>query len=245
LSQPFASPKNALGVCDRCGFQYKLTQLRSEVVDLHVTGFLVCPECWDPDQPQLQVGRWPINDPQAVRNPRPPQGLTQSRYGDAIRYDFTSSADDFTLTGDIGSGETTYGTVTHQSASQTLLSEPYDTATGRLLNGIISPTVSVDASEYEFVRCRVKINSDPVPGPNSAYVGQMYWRTVAGAYPYSAVSTGNYDWFSMGDPYQLLTWELRNDADWAGTIIGLYWVFFSGLTTSGEYEIDYVRFEKE
>jgi len=31
---------------------------------------LVCPECWDPDQPQLQLGMFPVDDPQAVRNPR-------------------------------------------------------------------------------------------------------------------------------------------------------------------------------
>ena len=31
----------------------------------------VCPECWDPDQPQLQLGMYPVNDPQAVREPRP------------------------------------------------------------------------------------------------------------------------------------------------------------------------------
>jgi hypothetical protein len=31
----------------------------------------VCPTCWDPDQPQLQLGLYPVNDPQALRNPRP------------------------------------------------------------------------------------------------------------------------------------------------------------------------------
>jgi hypothetical protein len=32
---------------------------------------LVCPTCWEPDQPQLQLGMYPVNDPQALRNPRP------------------------------------------------------------------------------------------------------------------------------------------------------------------------------
>ena len=32
---------------------------------------LVCPTCWEPDQPQLSLGLYPVNDPQAVRNPRP------------------------------------------------------------------------------------------------------------------------------------------------------------------------------
>jgi len=31
----------------------------------------VCPSCWEPDQPQLQLGLYPVNDPQAVREPRP------------------------------------------------------------------------------------------------------------------------------------------------------------------------------
>jgi hypothetical protein len=34
------------------------------------TDTLVCSSCWDPDQPQLQLGMYPVDDPQAVRNPR-------------------------------------------------------------------------------------------------------------------------------------------------------------------------------
>ena len=32
---------------------------------------LGCDTCWDPDQPQLQLGMYPVDDPQALRNPRP------------------------------------------------------------------------------------------------------------------------------------------------------------------------------
>ena len=39
---------------------------------------LVCPECWDPDQPQLQLGMYPVDDPQGVRNPRPDNTYYQS-----------------------------------------------------------------------------------------------------------------------------------------------------------------------
>lgn len=45
------------------------------------TGLLVCEECWDPDQPQNHLGRNPVNDPQALRNPRPDKSLTESRFG--------------------------------------------------------------------------------------------------------------------------------------------------------------------
>ena len=31
---------------------------------------MVCDTCWDPDQPQLQLGMYPVDDPQAVRDPR-------------------------------------------------------------------------------------------------------------------------------------------------------------------------------
>ena len=57
-------------MCDRCGFQFKLTALKKEVLKTKLYNLLVCPTCWDPDQPQLQLGMYPVDDPQAVRNPR-------------------------------------------------------------------------------------------------------------------------------------------------------------------------------
>jgi hypothetical protein len=41
------------------------------VIKLKQVNILVCPECWDPDQPQLHLGMYPVNDPQAIRDPRP------------------------------------------------------------------------------------------------------------------------------------------------------------------------------
>jgi hypothetical protein len=71
MSNRFASAKNAICECDVCGFRFRLTQLRPLVIKTKVTNILACPECWNPDQPQLQVGMWPVDDPQAIRNPRP------------------------------------------------------------------------------------------------------------------------------------------------------------------------------
>ena len=71
MGSPFEVGKKAFGFCDRCGFRYLLVDLRVEVVDLQNTSIRVCPECFDPDQPQLQLGRYVFNDPQALRNPRP------------------------------------------------------------------------------------------------------------------------------------------------------------------------------
>jgi hypothetical protein len=31
----------------------------------------VCKSCWNSDHPQLQLGMYPVNDPQAIRQPRP------------------------------------------------------------------------------------------------------------------------------------------------------------------------------
>jgi hypothetical protein len=70
MGNRFASAKNSIAICDRCGFQFKLTTLRKEVVKTKINNTLVCSSCWDPDQPQLQLGMYPVDDPQAVRNPR-------------------------------------------------------------------------------------------------------------------------------------------------------------------------------
>ena len=67
----FASGKWAISQCDRCGFRYKLKQLKSIVIKTKNVNLLVCPECWEQDQPQLQLGMYPVDDPQALRNPRP------------------------------------------------------------------------------------------------------------------------------------------------------------------------------
>jgi hypothetical protein len=71
MGNKFSSGKYAIAECDRCGFRYKLKELRSETVKLKVIGNKVCPTCWTPDHPQLQLGMYPVEDPQAVRNPRP------------------------------------------------------------------------------------------------------------------------------------------------------------------------------
>ena len=67
----YASGKHAIAECDRCGQRYKLTQLKKLTIKTKQVSIKVCPECWDPDQPQLQLGMYPVNDPQAVREPRP------------------------------------------------------------------------------------------------------------------------------------------------------------------------------
>ena len=70
MGNRFANGKKAIAICDRCGFQFRLSLLRKLVVKQKIYNTLVCPTCWDPDQPQLMLGEFPVDDPQALRNPR-------------------------------------------------------------------------------------------------------------------------------------------------------------------------------
>jgi hypothetical protein len=71
MPNKFASGKYAIAQCDRCDQRYKLKELRTQTVKTKPFKIKVCKSCWDPDHPQLQLGMYPVNDPQAVREPRP------------------------------------------------------------------------------------------------------------------------------------------------------------------------------
>ena len=71
MATPYASGKYSIAECDRCGQQFKLKQLKTEVIKTKTYQLKVCSVCWDPDQPQLQLGMYPVVDPQAVYQPRP------------------------------------------------------------------------------------------------------------------------------------------------------------------------------
>ena len=78
MGNRFASGKNAISECDRCDFRYPLKVLRREVIKGRNYELLVCPTCWDPDQPQLHLGEFPVDDPQGLRNPRPDRSYVAS-----------------------------------------------------------------------------------------------------------------------------------------------------------------------
>lgn len=79
MSGDFASNKRAHAYCDRCGFRSPLKDLKKLVINDRVTAIKVCPTCWEPDHPQLRVGRIDTRDPQALREPRPDPDLASSR----------------------------------------------------------------------------------------------------------------------------------------------------------------------
>ena len=73
----YASGKYAFGYCDITGFRYKLSDLVPLVRDGRDTGLRVGYD--QLDNPQYELGRMSISDPQALRNPRPPKALADSR----------------------------------------------------------------------------------------------------------------------------------------------------------------------
>jgi hypothetical protein len=78
MSNRFASGKWAIAECDRCDQRFKLKVLKREIIKTKNYELLVCPECWDPDHPQLQLGMYPVDDPQGLRNPRPDRSYVAS-----------------------------------------------------------------------------------------------------------------------------------------------------------------------
>jgi len=71
MANRFANGRKAFGFCDVCGFRFDLKKLKNLVVKTKQTQIKACQQCWTPDQPQLQLGMYPIADPQAIRDPRP------------------------------------------------------------------------------------------------------------------------------------------------------------------------------
>jgi hypothetical protein len=78
MGNRFASGKKAISECDRCGQRFLLKKLKKEIIKGKNFDLLVCPECWDPDQPQLHLGEFPVDDPQALRDPRPDRSYVAS-----------------------------------------------------------------------------------------------------------------------------------------------------------------------
>jgi len=79
MGSSFAQGKKAFGFCDVCGQRCDLHKLKALTVGLKVTNIRACPECWEPDHPQLNIRARSMNDPQALRNPRPDTSQAESR----------------------------------------------------------------------------------------------------------------------------------------------------------------------
>ena len=75
MTTGFASGRIAHGFCERCGGRCKLSLMKKLIINEKLINEKVCPDCWDPDQPQLHIGRVDKNDPQALREARPDTSL--------------------------------------------------------------------------------------------------------------------------------------------------------------------------
>lgn len=80
MGNRFSSAKNSIAECDRCGFRYKLKELKKLTIKTKQVTVKVCKNCWEEDHPQLQLGMYPVQDPQAVREPRPDTSYRQAGY---------------------------------------------------------------------------------------------------------------------------------------------------------------------
>ena len=249
MGRPFASGRKALGICDRCGFQYLLHQLRPEVVDLNETNLLVCPTCWDPDQPQLQLGRWPVDDPQALRNPSP-NGWGGGREEGWLAYEFKENAEGW---------DTNEGQVTYNSDTESITwSYNYDS------DGTVeAPTISIQDGEslsygttdfavntalYRYVRFRVRLLEKPNPITLRKGSASLSWFRFSnysnfdtplaanGAPAYSAMGSDVVDLiFDMNDKNSLGS---TNNA-WTGTLRRMRMAPFT-MVAGSSFEMEFL-----
>ena len=183
----YAKGSKAFGFCDRCGFRYNLKELRTETVNLSSTNLRVCPVCWDPDQPQNMLGRIPIDDPQALRDPRPLGGVSGRDLPAAYREDFSTGTAQTSPTR-IDGWWVVNGTLTWNE-SRKALNLVGDDSSGdphiyRGYNGEnnVPDYLSIDTSVYKYVVTQFTVNRYPLrePGdilPPAGFQGWLFWGT--------------------------------------------------------------------
>ena len=187
MSERFASGQNALAECDVCGFQYRLRQLKPLVIKAVVTGIKACPECWNPDQPQLMLGTFPVNDPQAIRDPRPDfTGYPESR----ARLQPADPIFAFGHVGEVSIVLTTTLTVTVSGGKF-------------YIDGVLTPTLTLfEGNTYKLDQSAITNNNHPLKfstTPDGTWGGGAEYTTGvttsgvpgnAGAYTQIVVATG-------------------------------------------------------
>jgi hypothetical protein len=207
-----------------------LHDLKSEVVNQNKTGFLVCPTCWDPDQPQYQLGKIPISEIEAVRNPRPDLGVDASRYGSFVGgVQIESVRDDFLTDADGWSAANASIAVAYVSANKSI--EVTEVSTGSQHK--ITKSVSIDSSIYKNVRASIQLTTRPDP---FEWLGRMHWTGGNS----KQIESPNF--YAMGDNKHVLTWDMLGNSDWTGTVNLVEFELFGSNALNGVYELDYIRF---
>lgn len=169
----YASKRYAKGVCDMCGrADLKLIELRKEVYNQRPTGFLVCSDCWDEDNQQLQLGRYPVDDAQALENPRPDAGVDISR----ILWGF----------GPVGNPTTQILGQTGQASISTTVPAPYTASAVRFDGATILNNAALVATDNSFVSMSYWIkttvagsNQQPIFGTTGGVFIESYQQLAA------------------------------------------------------------------
>lgn len=76
---PYASGRHAVAECDICGSRCEYRKLVRYIYNQKWNGLMVHPECYDVDNPQLQVGKQFRPEAMALMNARPDTGIAASR----------------------------------------------------------------------------------------------------------------------------------------------------------------------
>ena len=221
-SAPFAVGSKALGICDRCGFEYLLKTLKDEVVDLDQTCLLVCEECFDRDQPQLQVGRWPVDDPQALRNPRPDTGTEGSRRIAIVDYSFVTSPDnpdgtEYFVSSSMTLASSSDGTMT--AIGSTTERDPDIPRTDQVVGSRAVQSVDLsslqdidyfDGTQFAYVRMKIRLTTAWVGTAGATgWLGKLYYNTVEGGFiEPNVVSVPEPGWVAGDEVYYILEWNL-------------------------------------
>ena len=201
---------------------------------MHVTGLLVCSECWDPDQPQNQLGRFPVSDPQALRNPRPTGESGGRVVAGSLSYDFSDGIDGFTVTeGSLSSSGGNLRLDVSASSASSILSKL---------------GVSIDTSKYRYIRMKVRF-PELVSSPNQAFRVSWFRSGDSGYEP--AIEDTDLDLNGNLGIWRELSWDTQKDknvsggmSDWSGTVEKFRFEFFGNIPDSTTViEIDWIRFE--
>lgn len=256
MSGPYAAGKKAFGFCDKCGFRSKLADLKKEVVNMEETGILACWECWDGDHPQNLLGRYPVDDPQALRSPRPDGGQTESRWGNSTVWNFSESVEDWRYVKPSGADNT----LSWNSSDGTMTATQTVAGIGSLQYYKVSSSVGAFASidlaaavaagrALDTVRLVLALDDSAFSGMGT-WVGRFYWGTTTeeGGDPFSDghnVSVVEPDWSkSMGDRYVTLEYDLSDDENWTGTITSLRFDLYDTSSDFKSFRVSSVRVEE-
>ena len=226
MSKSFAVGKEAFGFCDRCGFRYMLTELKEEYRNLQRTGLRTCPECFDEDHPQLQLGRYTWDDPQALKDPRPDNAEAASRGDDRQRWTFASST-----AGWVGQN----ATLAISGGSMVVTPTTVDPQ-------IRQEGIALEASVFVYAQVRFSVSDRAAA--QASWGGDFFWNRATEAYNQARTANATSpNFFAMGAARHEVVWPLSGVTNWSGTIEDIRFDLFN--SDSVLWLVDEIRFEQQ